>query len=221
ATSLSVLIASRTSVVQANLRVSTYSTLPLPPFRSLTAIDVDVRRSHVFFSDTVLKKIFRCTINGTNLTEVVATGIDVVEDIAVDWLAGNLYWTDYGLETIEVVSLAAGHRMVLFSENITNPRAIEVDPREGVRYLFWSDWGQNPRIERSSLDGTGRTTLVTQKLSWPNALTVDYPNRRLYFADARMDFVEFCNYDGSGRHQVFANDHFLRHPHSLTIYEDW
>lgn len=76
-----------------------------------------------------------------------------------------------------------------------------------VRYLFWSDWGQNPRIERSGLDGTGRTTLVSEKLFWPNALTIDYPNKRLYFADARMDFIEFCNYDGSGRHQVFANDH--------------
>ncbi|GFN87816.1 low-density lipoprotein receptor-related protein [Plakobranchus ocellatus] len=220
-TSLSLLIASRTSVVKSNLEVWLYTSLPLPPFRSLTAIDIDVNHSHVFFSDTVLKKIFRCTINGTELTEVVATGIDVVEDIAVDWLGGNLYWTDYGMETIEVVSLTGQHRMVLFSENITNPRAIEIDPRDGVRYLFWSDWGQNPRIERSGLDGSSRTTLVTEKLFWPNALTIDYPNKRLYFADARMDFVEFCNYDGSGRHQVFANDHFLRHPHSLTIYEDW
>ncbi|KAK3730177.1 hypothetical protein RRG08_034923 [Elysia crispata] len=66
-----------------------------------------------------------------NHEKIVATGIDVVEDIAVDWLGGNLYWTDYGMETIEVVSLIQQHRMVLFSENITNPRAIEVDPRDG------------------------------------------------------------------------------------------
>ncbi|XP_035827354.1 low-density lipoprotein receptor-related protein 2 [Aplysia californica] len=220
-TALSLLIASRTSVVKSNLEVWLYNPLPLPPFRSLTAIDIDVSQSHVYFSDTMLKKIFRTTINGTNLTEIVATGIDVVEDIAVDWVGKNLYWTDYGMETIEVVNLAGENRMVLFSENITNPRAIEVDPRDGVRYLFWSDWGQNPRIERSGLDGTGRVVLVSEKLFWPNALTIDYPNKRLYFADARMDFIEFCNYDGSGRHQVFANDHFLRHPHSLTIYEDW
>uniref|UniRef100_A0A2C9KAN0 EGF-like domain-containing protein n=1 Tax=Biomphalaria glabrata TaxID=6526 RepID=A0A2C9KAN0_BIOGL len=220
-TALSLLIASRTAVVKSNLEVLLYDPLPLPPFRSLTAIDIDVNRSQIYFSDTVLKKIFRTSIDGTNLTEIVATGIDVVEDIAVDWIGKNLYWTDYGMETIEVVNLAGENRMVLFSENITNPRAIEVDPRDGVRYLFWSDWGQNPRIERSGLDGSGRIVLVSEKLFWPNALTVDYPNKRLYFADARMDFIEFCNYDGSGRHQVFANDHFLRHPHSLTIFEDW
>lgn len=49
--------------------------------------------------------------------------------------------------------------------------------------------------------------LITKDLFWPNALTIDYPTTRLYFADARMDFIEFCAYDGSGRHKVFANDH--------------
>ncbi|KAK7507961.1 hypothetical protein BaRGS_00000926, partial [Batillaria attramentaria] len=218
---LFLLIASRRSVVKSNMEVWLYDQLPLPGFQSLTAIDMNVRKGHIFFSDTSLKKIFRSTANGTNLTEIVATGIDVVEDIAVDWVGGNLYWTDYGMETIEVVTLDGNYRMVLFSENITNPRAIEVDPRDGARYLFWSDWGQNPRIERSGLDGSGRTVLVTKDLFWPNALTIDYPTKRLYFADARMDFIEFCMYDGSGRVKVFGNDHFLRHPHSLTIYEDW
>jgi hypothetical protein len=55
----------------------------------------------------------------------------VVEDIAVDWVSGNLYWTDYGMETIEVVNLDGSYRTVLFSENVSNPRAIELDPRDG------------------------------------------------------------------------------------------
>ncbi|XP_076440226.1 low-density lipoprotein receptor-related protein 2-like [Babylonia areolata] len=220
-TELFLLIASRRSVVKSNMEVWMYDQLPLPSFQSLTAIDMDVRNDHIFFSDTSLKKIFRATYNGTNLTEIVSTGIDVVEDIAVDWVGGNLYWTDYGMETIEVVTIDGSYRMVLFTENITNPRAIEIDPRDGVRYLFWSDWGQNPRIERSGLDGSGRITLVTKNLFWPNALTIDYPTKRLYFADARMDVIEFCTYDGSSRFKVFGNDHFLRHPHSLTTYEDW
>jgi low density lipoprotein-related protein 2 len=57
------------------------------------------------------------------------------------------------------------------------------------------------------MDGSDRTVIVSRKLYWPNGLSLDYPNKRLYFADARLDFIEFCNYDGSGRTQVFANDH--------------
>ena len=76
-----------------------------------------------------------------------------------------------------------------------------------ARYLFWTDWGQNPKIERAGMDGIGRKVIISENLYWPNGLTLDYPNRRLYFTDARLDFIEFCNYDGSGRTKVFANDH--------------
>ena len=55
----------------------------------------------------------------------------MTEDLAVDWVGRNLYWTDYVLETIEVATLEGQYRMVLFSENITNPRSIVIDAREG------------------------------------------------------------------------------------------
>lgn len=89
-------------------------------------------------------------------------------------------------------------RFFMFLEFVFGSRA---------RYLFWTDWGQNPKIERSGMDGIGRKVIISENLYWPNGLTLDYPNRRLYFTDARLDFIEFCNYDGSGRRKVFANDH--------------
>ena len=57
------------------------------------------------------------------------------------------------------------------------------------------------------MDGSGRKAIVTDKLFWPNGLTLDLPMKRLYFADARLDFIEFCNYDGTGRTQVVADSH--------------
>ena len=30
---------------------------------------------------------------------------------------------------------------------------------------------------------------------------------QVYFADARLDYIEFVNYDGSGRQTVVADDH--------------
>lgn len=42
------------------------------------------------------------------------------------------------------------------------------------RYLFWTEWGQYPRIERSRLDGTERVVLVNVSISWPNGISVDY-----------------------------------------------
>lgn len=68
--------------------------------------------------------------------------------------------------------------------------------------MFWSDWGQNPRIERSGMDGSGRKTIVATGLYWPNGLSIDYSTRRLYFADAKLDFIEYCNYDGTERKRI-------------------
>ena len=55
--------------------------------------------------------------------------------------------------------------------------------------------------------GCDRTTIISTKLYWPNGLSIDYPSKRLYFADARLDYIEFCDYDGNNRHQVIASDH--------------
>lgn len=44
-------------------------------------------------------------------------------------------------------------------------------------YLFWTEWGQYPRIERSRLDGTQRLVLVNVSISWPNGISIDYEVR--------------------------------------------
>lgn len=45
------------------------------------------------------------------------------------------------------------------------------------RYLFWTDWGSKPRIEKSFMDGSERTVIVNTKLVWPNGMTLDYPTK--------------------------------------------
>lgn len=72
--------------------------------------------------------------------------------------------------------------------------------------MFWTDWGRNPRIEKASMDGQLRSVIVSNKLYWPNGLTIDYPNNLLYFADAYLDFIDYCDYDGNNRKQVIASD---------------
>lgn len=75
------------------------------------------------------------------------------------------------------------------------------------RLLFWSDWGARPRIERAGMDGSNRTVIISSKIYWPNGLTLDIPNKRVYFADSKLDYLDFCNYDGTGRQQVGTASH--------------
>lgn len=69
-----------------------------------------------------------------------------------------------------------------------------------VRYLYWSDWGDNPHIGRIGMDGTNRSVIVEDRITWPNGLTLDFINDRIYWADAREDYIEFASLDGTNRH---------------------
>lgn len=50
--------------------------------------------------------------------------------------------------------------------------------------LFWTDWGRIPKIERATMAGNQRKTIVTSDLGWPNGLSVDYDEDMIYWADA-------------------------------------
>ncbi|XP_026688086.1 low-density lipoprotein receptor-related protein 2-like, partial [Diaphorina citri] len=152
--------------------------------------------------------------------DIVVSGLDLVEGLAYDWIGGHIYWLDSRLNRIEVCDENGTNRIVLAKDNITQPRGMMLDPSPGTRWLFWTDWGENPRIERIGMDGSNRSTIISTKIYWPNGLTLDIATRRVYFADSKLDFIDFCNYDGTGRQQVVAGSHYLLHPHSLTIFED-
>ena len=65
--------------------------------------------------------------------------------------------------------------------------------------LFWSDWGTRAKIERSGMDGQGRSAFVKTDIVWPNGLTLDYALQRLYWVDASLDRLERIDTDGTNR----------------------
>jgi low density lipoprotein-related protein 2 len=72
-----------------------------------------------------------------------------------------------------------------------------VDPRAAL--MFWTDWGQHPRIERANMDGTNRRVLVDTKIYWPNSIALDFTTNRVYFADSKLDYIDFVDYEGKGK----------------------
>lgn len=75
-----------------------------------------------------------------------------------------------------------------------------------IQTIFWSDWGQNPRIESAALDGNDRTTILNVDLEAPAFLTLDLPTKRLYFVDVKTHHFAFCEYNGTDRHTIFVSD---------------
>lgn len=66
--------------------------------------------------------------------------------------------------------------------------------------MYWTDWGEVPKIERAGMDGTNRSMIIDREIYWPNGLTLDYSQQKLYWADAKHNFIHRCNLDGSSRY---------------------
>ena len=216
------IISNRVSMLTADLEQKSLEQIPVPvPIRNVVATTSDMARNAIYWSDMETKKINKLIKGGDKEVQViVSSGLSLVEGLAYDWVADNIYWLDSKLNTIEVANADGSHRMILVNQNITQPRGLALDPSDDARWMFWTDWGEYPRIERVGMDGSQRSTIISTKIYWPNGLALDIPTKRVYFADSKLDFIDFCNYDGTGRQQVIANNHHLLHPHSLAVFED-
>ena len=86
--------------------------------------------------------------------------------------------------------------------------------------MYWSDWGEEARIERAGMDGSNRTVLHNTGLVWPNGITIDYTNQKLYWIDANLDTLEYSNVDGTGR-TLLEQGGEIFHPFSITLEKDY
>lgn len=70
------------------------------------------------------------------------------------------------------------------------------------RKVFFTDYGQIPKVERCDMDGHNRTKLVDTKIVFPHGITLDLVSRLVYWADAYLDYIEVVDYEGKGRQTI-------------------
>lgn len=147
--------------------------LPIENVHAAIVVDYHYNYSKLFYADVSIDVIKSVDMNNLkNTKNIVTTGLETTNGLAVDWIADNLYFSDSVSRSIEVSRLDGSCRKVLINENLNDPRSLAVFPYRG--YLFFSDWGKPQRIERSLLDGSNRKTIVNTRLGFPTGLCVDF-----------------------------------------------
>lgn len=138
-----------------------------------------------------------------------------------NWIpsSGNLYFTNAFLtETyVEVLRLNTTFRRVLLKTQVDMPRHLVVDPRN--RFLFWADYGQNPKIERALLDGTNRTVLVSSGIITPRGLALDWKTGYVYWVDDSLDMIARVGPQG-GETEIVRYGSRYPTPYGITVFED-
>ncbi|KAJ8247100.1 hypothetical protein GJAV_G00258720, partial [Gymnothorax javanicus] len=183
---------------------------------NIVAIDFDYRKEFIYWIDSSRpsgRRINRMRLNGSDLKIVHRTAVPSA--LAVDWIGKNLYWCDAEKATVEVSKVNGLYPTILVGSGLRNPKNLALDPQTG--YVFWIDCCEHAHIGRVGMDGSRRAVIVDTELYSPSALTIDYTNQRLYWADE--NHILFANMDGSRRHRVPNPD--IRGVMGLTLFEDF
>uniref|UniRef100_A0A8C5A5R6 EGF-like domain-containing protein n=1 Tax=Gadus morhua TaxID=8049 RepID=A0A8C5A5R6_GADMO len=211
----------RHEIRRIDLHKRDYSLL-VPGLRNTIALDFHFNHSLLYWTDVVEDKIYRGRLSETGVSGievVVQHGLATPEGLAVDWIAGKLYWIDSNLDQIEVAMLDGEMRATLIAGGMEHPRAIALDPGQGI--LFWTDWDATfPRIEAASMSGEGRHIVFKDMEigAWPNGLTLDHLEKRIVWTDARSDAIYSALYDGTGVIEILRGHEYLSHPFAVSLF---
>ncbi|XP_023930314.1 prolow-density lipoprotein receptor-related protein 1 [Lingula anatina] len=182
-------------------------------------VDFHAANRFIYWADSSSKTISRIHRDRKEMQTLVSGEISSVQGLSVDWIAENLYWTDSDLDLIQVSKLNGSFRRVLVASDLDSPADIVVHPVLG--YMFWTNQGSKPRIERARLDGSERTTIMshTEFTREPSGLTIDYDKDRLYWCDKALDVICSSNLDGSDVTYIIRDT--LTDPSSITVSEEY
>eukprot|EP00794_Sanderia_malayensis_P000456 gene456-1098_t len=189
--------------------------------KSMVALAYDTKNKMLYWSDVDNHLIKRGQLDGTK-SETFVSNV-AADGIAIDTDAGLVYWTDFAGKKIEVMRTNKRDRRVLVSTGLDKPRAISFCRQGSIKFIFWTDWGASSKIERVQLDGSGtraanRRTIVSTGLGWPNGLTAQCTEGKIYWADAKYDKIDVSNLEGGSRYTLAGAE--PRHPYTLLIVDE-
>jgi hypothetical protein len=145
---------------------ASHQVLVSPPRHNITALAYDSVSQTIFFAETVVSGLVQHTsLNSFRLSDMsdvkrLVQDVGRITNIAVDWVAQNIYWVNSKQCAVYLARLDGTSRTaILKNEHVQQPVAIAVDPLEGK--LYFSDCGPLSRIGVCDLAGE---KCVTQSL---------------------------------------------------------
>lgn len=107
----------------------------LRKIQNAVGIDFDWSEQRVYWTEgRAPPRVKRVFFNGTGEEVVLETGMYNVEGLAVDWVGRNMYLADRIQDKIFVATLDGRYMKTLIAEGLQEPRAVVVDPSDGMLF---------------------------------------------------------------------------------------
>ena len=162
---------------------------------NLTDVSEPQAMPELYWTDWGTHKIQRADLDGSNMEDVVTSGLNTPVGLAVDVSAGKMYWTDMRTQKIQRSDLDGSNVEDLITSGLHTPVWLALDVSGGK--MYWTDWGTD-RIRRADLDGSNVENLVVAGgLNSPAGLVLDVSGGKMYWTDSSADKIQRADLDGS------------------------
>ncbi|XP_028312744.1 low-density lipoprotein receptor-related protein 1 [Gouania willdenowi] len=143
------------------------------------------------------------------------------DSVAVDWLGRNIYWIDGVNSQIVAARISptlekSEELCIILDEDLDQPRSLALFPQKGL--MFWSEIGNEVKIERAGMDGSERRAVVTTGLGWPGGVAVDTISERVYWTDERLKAIGSTTLDGDNVQILQMKE--TTNPFSVAVFND-
>ncbi len=160
----------------------------------LTSIALDVGRGKMYWTNPGTDKIHRANLDGSNVEDLITTGLSNPYSIALDVGRGKMYWTDSDTDKIHRANLDGSNVEDLITTGLSFSLDIALDVGRGK--MYWTDAEAN-KIQRANLDGSNVEDLITTGLDRPVGIALDVGRGKMYWTNLYPDKIQRANLDGS------------------------
>ena len=154
-------------------------------------------RGKMYWTDSETDKIQCANLDGSQVEDLVTTGLHSPSGLALDVAKGKMYWTDYGTDKIQRANLDGSQIEELVTTGLHSPSGLALDVAKDK--MYWIDGGTD-KIQRANLDGSQIEELVTTELGGLlslSTLALDLAGGKMYWTDWARLRIQRANLDGS------------------------
>ena len=166
----------------------------------------------MYWTDTNTDTIQRANLDGTQVENLITTGLDFPSGLALDVGQGKMYWTDANTDKIQRANLDGTQVENLVTTGLDGPGGLALDVGQGK--MYWTDY-YTDTIQRANLDGSQVENLITTGLEEPYGLALDVGQGKMYWTDFGTDKIQRANLDGSQVENLVTTG--LEDPHGLAL----
>ena len=160
------------------------------------AMTYDSVNNKIYWLERGTGTIFRADIDGSNSETVISSLGAGLRNLAVDPTNSDIYWAIDSDGPSQVIRRANydGTGTTTILSGLTDPQSIALDVPNN--FLYYSDEGAN-RIARSTLAGTGLTTIYSTNTNDPERVVLNAAGTFAYWLDGNA---------GGGTNSVYSGD---------------